>query len=362
MFIICISSILQFTGISSATSNKIEDPMSALKKVHGEQLLDMKIVSNYTSAISTGKQEDEPNAEVNQNIKGLYEKYAKDKRVKLVAYVQYFDEIVVHLEGESYHIPNSGSVPVINPLLSGNWDLMKGAIVPISWVDKGSYDKDSIIGKEIDFSGTVKGKKVNIKTNVVGVIDTKVKASIDGESFEYDIDDNFLFGVNGMKILAEQAGIDINSIPFIIRANNPESMLEIRDELFKSGIIPLGRFEIVEDTLKLGGIGSEQSKTMNISFSVLGLGITLFSFAIIAFLRRGEYIIYTLSGYTKAMLYKTTIMKQFILAIPILLISLFMHGLRGVLSTIIIFVLATLITFPFIKTTKVKNLFDAGAR
>ena len=46
---------------------------------------------------------------------------------------------------------------------------------------------------------------------------------------------------------------------FIIRAKTPADMIAIKDELNEQGIVPLGRFELVEDIVRLNKQTTEQT-------------------------------------------------------------------------------------------------------
>ncbi|MEJ1741296.1 hypothetical protein SMA57_28100, partial [Escherichia coli] len=94
-------------------------------------------IGSFTSAGGTdGSEDEQPNADVTQDIGGLYEQYASDKRVAFTAFLQAMDNISITVDGENYNVASSGSVPVINKLVTGK--MPSGAdievVVPESFV------------------------------------------------------------------------------------------------------------------------------------------------------------------------------------------------------------------------------------
>ena len=123
----------------------------------------------------------------------------------------------------------------------------------------------------------------------------------------------------------KQAGIEKTESNFSIRTKTPESLIEIKDELNAEGIVPLGRFELVEDIVRLNSQTTEQSSAALVIISILSIVIVVAITAITGFIRRREYSIYKISGYAKEDLIGFTISESAIVtgisAVAFLVIS-----------------------------------------
>lgn len=87
------------------------------------------------------------------------------------------------------------------------------------------------------------------------------------------------------------------SSSFVIRAKTPADFISLKDELNKSGIVPLGRFELVEDIVRLNQQTAEQSGSASAVIGVLAVLLAVIIFAMTSILRKREYAIYKVSGY-----------------------------------------------------------------
>lgn len=302
-----IASLLLLTTFSGAITSNNQESFDDLLATYGEGILDMNIVSSYMNASGTDGDEG-PNGEVTQDIAGLYEQYAQDERVDFVLYSQAFDNISIQMEGKNYRIESSGSAPVINKLISGTMPKGEGNEVVVSnkFVEQSGLTKDSILGKEIDFtanmnnwdSGTPVSKEVNLKGTVVGVSDNTAVYDYEGESFEYTIDDSFFFSKAAQENMRNQAGLKNGNMAFSIRAKTPENLISIKNELTKKGINPLGRFELVEDMVRLQDQTNEQSNAANIVIGLLGMMMVVAVFTLTDIMRKRELAIYKICGYS----------------------------------------------------------------
>ena len=72
---------------------------------------------------------------------------------------------------------------------------------------------------------------------------------------------------------------------------------------------PLGQFELVEDMVRLNKQTTEQSGSASVLVGVLGVALVLAVFLMTAFLRRREYAIYKISGYSSGLLAKISLFE-----------------------------------------------------
>lgn len=305
-----IAGVLLLISAGSAIGNSGNKEFERLLDNYGENILDISIVGSFISANGTdGSGGNTPNADVTQDISGLYEKYAKDERVQFAVFEQAFNDISVEMGGNKYDIEASGSAPVLTRLLAG--DFPKGSeyevVVPEAFVKQTGKTNDSIIGETIEFSCSVvnwdSGQPVymsaKITAVVVGVAENSASYEYEGKIYGFTVDDSFFFSKPALDSIRSQANIKNDSINFALRAKKPADLISLKDELNTSGIVPLGQFELVEDMVRL------QTQTTELSGGATAIIIALSLTAVIAvslmatLLRKKEYAIYKISGYKR---------------------------------------------------------------
>lgn len=304
-----VGAILLLVTMSGAITDTGQSAFDELFHTYGDSILDISVVNSFTSAAGTdGSENDEPNANVTQDIDGLYDKYLSDDRVSHIVFTQAYNDIKITVEGNDYKIDASNSVPVINRLTAGVMPMGTGneIVVPQSFVKKlGLGDKEAL-GKTITFDGAVynwdSGEPVLMPVTstckIVGVMDTTVKYDAGQELMEYSVDDSFFFSKSAIEEMRTQAQIKNGEVNFSIRAKTPAQMIAIKDELNADGIVPLGRFELVEDMVRLNEHTSQQSGLAVMVIGIMSVVIILAVSLITAFIRKKEYAIYKVSGYS----------------------------------------------------------------
>ena len=315
---------LLLVAVSGAITDSSQAAFDELFSTYGDSLMDITVADSFMSAGGTnGEQRDEPNADVSQNIDGLYEKYSDDDRVTYVLFAQPFDNIKIKVHGKDYTIESSNNVPVINHLVAGSMPMgvEKEVIVPEGFVKTLGITNEQAIGKEIEFSGTVNdwesGEPIETPmqttVKIVGVIDTTIISEYGGKTYEYSIDDSFFFSPAAMNAMREGAGMEPEPGIFYIRCKTPADLIAIKDELNASGIVPLGRFELVEDMVRLKAQTNQQSNSAMVVIGILSVVVVLAIASFNAMLRRREYAICKVSGFSKLHLAKATLMEFLLL-------------------------------------------------
>ena len=104
-----------------------------------------------------------------------------------------------------------------------------------------------------------------------------------------------------------------------MRASSPYSLIEVRDELNAKGIVPLGRFELVEDLVKLSDqTGTQSAAAASTVLIVLSPVIVIAVFIIAEILRRKDIAIYKAIGFQM----KDLVILNAIQLLPALILSL----------------------------------------
>lgn len=304
-----VGAVLLLAAVSGGITGKGQSVFDKLFRTYGDSILDISIAGSFVSAGGTdGKENDEPNSNVTQDIDGLYEKYLSDERVAHIVFTQAYNDIQVNVDGRDIKIDTSNSVPVINRLTAGVMPMGSDneVVVPQSFVKKlGLSDKEAL-GKTVTFQGAIYNwdsgepvsKAVSTQCKIVGVMDTTVKYDAGEELMEYSVEDSFFFSKSATDEMRAQAEVKNGEVNFSIRAKTPADMIAIKDELNADGIVPLGRFELVEDMVRLNQQTNQQSGAAIIVIGVMSVIIILAVAFITAFIRKREYAIYKVSGYS----------------------------------------------------------------
>lgn len=303
-----VGAVLLLVTVSGGITDTGQSAFDELFRTYGDSILDISVVNSFMSAGGTdGKENDEPDANVSQDIDGLYEKYLTDDRVSHIVFTQAYSDIQVTVDGNDIKIDTSNSVPVINKLTAGVMPMgnENEIVVPQSFVKKLGWADKEALGKTVTFTGAVynwdSGEPVLMPVTsdckIVGVMDTTVKYDAGEELMEYSVDDAFFFSKSAIDEMRNQAGIKNEEVNFSIRAKTPADMIAIKDELNADGIVPLGRFELVEDMVRLNQQTSQQSGAAVVVIGIMSVVIILAVSIITALIRKREYAIYKVSGY-----------------------------------------------------------------
>lgn len=306
--------LVNFSGAIGNSGNKIFDELFA---TYGEGILDISLAHSFMSA--AGGDEDQPKADVKQDLSGLYETYINDNRVQHIVFSQAFNNIIIGIDGKNIDVASSGNVPVFKTLVAGSMPMGNGyeVVVPESFVKNQGLSNDDAIGKNITFTGTIYNwdsgepiaMPVNLDVKIVGIADTTAIYEYNGMVNKYSIDDSFFFSKTALDEMRAQAGVNNNNVNFTIRTNTPEDLISVKDELTKNGIVPLGQFELIEDLVRMNSLTKDQSDSTVIIISLLAL-LSLSAICVVtAIMRKKEYAIYKISGYGKSHLARIVAME-----------------------------------------------------
>ena len=330
---VIVSATLLLVTLSGAIAGSGESAFQKLYDTYGESILEISVVKSFMSAGgSGGYQPDGPSADVEQNIDGLYERYAGDSRVEHIVFSQAYDDISVTVDGKSYEVESSNSVPYTEELVAGEMPMGDGyeIVVPESFAKRLGVPAGELLGKSVEFSGSIYNwdsgepvsMPVSVTATIVGVMDTSVRYDYEGQVMTYTVDDAFFFSKSALDEMRRQAGIEGGESNFVLRAKTPEDMIAIKDELNAQGIVPLGRFELVEDMVRLNQQTAQQSGSATVVIAILVVVVDLAVAAAVALSRRREYAIFQVNGHASSELLKTVLAECTMLGLGSALIFL----------------------------------------
>lgn len=385
-----IAGTLLLTTFSGAIGESGQAEFDKLVETYGEGILDISLIGSFMSASGSDGSDSGPNGNVDQDLSGLYEKYQNDERVEFIVSAQAFENIEVTLDGKTNKIEKSGNTPVLTKLLSGNIPAGKEfqVVVPLKFVEGIGLTPETVIGKKIDFSATIfqwvnnqpLEKPVKLTATICGVADNTLVYDFEGKPYSFTVDDSFFFNMPAIAEVRKQAGIENESANFTIRAKTPAALISLKDELNKSGIVPLGRFELVEDIVRLNQQTTEQSGSASTVIGVLAVLLAVIIFVMTAVLRKREYAIYKVSGYNNGHFFKISLMETltasvsaavlFLIASPLLnMATAALFGVSilsadklaiGVLLIFAVSVIAFASGVPAITSTSLPAMLKAG--
>lgn len=333
-----VAATLLLVTVSGSIGDSSQAAFDKLFETYGESILDVSVVGSFTSVAGTdGSKKDEPNAAVTQDIDGLYSRYKTDSRVQHIVFIQAFNDIRITVDGKEYKVDSSGSVPTINKLTAGRMPTGDDneMIVPNSFVKALELTDEEALGKTLDFNAAVynwdSGEPVlvpvKITAKVVGVLDSTVKQEIGGKIEEYTVDDAFFFSKLALDTMRVQGKIEKKAANFTIRTKSPAEMIAIKDELNADGIVPLGRFELVEDMVRLNSQTTQQSGSAVVIIGLLSVVVVVSVSIMTALTRKREYAIYKVSGYNRGHLVLMTTLEVCIALLTSSMLFLFLSPL-----------------------------------
>lgn len=297
---------VNFSGMLNGNSS---EAFQELLEKQGNSVLNLLLVPSFTSGGEVGKENPGVPQGVEQDISGLLEEYQNDSRIEAIIMDAPMEDMVVTVDGKDFIIEESGQSPNFNQIIAGRIaDNSKNEIVlPKILVKKMGYTNEEILGKELSFVGSVynwdSGKPVampiSFTAKVSGIADTSYGIEFDGKVEQFEHEDSLFPSLAIMKDIYAQAEKENPSFSFTIRADSPEHFLELYDELMAKGIVPLGQAELIRDIMGLKGTALVQTDLSSALIVILSVLAALSVCLICGFMRRKEYAVYRLCGYTK---------------------------------------------------------------
>lgn len=309
---LAVAAALLLTSLSGALTDSSQSVFDELFATYGESLLDISLYSSFMSA--GGGDEDGPKADVTQDLDGLFERYREDERVEHVLFAQAFSDIQVELGGRSYSVETTNNSPIFRRLTAGRMPMGDGMeiAVPEVFVQSIGMTNEEILGMDIHFSGSVynweSGQPVkapmSCTAEVVGVVDTTMVYEYGGQVYETAMGDSFFFSPRALAAIRREADMSEQPGGFYIRCKTPADVIAVKDELNAQGIVPLGRFELIEDMVRLNQQTAQQSGTAVWVVGVLAMILVLSVAVLTAILRRSEFAVLSISGFAASHIVK----------------------------------------------------------
>lgn len=328
--ILMLSSYFLLLNLSGTVVNEQEAILNNLIEEKGDILRNINLYSSVISAGGTDNSDDKnPTLDIEQNVANALKKYKDDSRIEYFVPLDTVNNMKVTIDGvvKDYSVENSNNAPFVNGIVAGRLPKQDGREVAVSklFVERLKLKPEDVIGKTISISGegydwsSGEPKVVSTKVdnlNIVGVVDTTIKYTGPyGDNMEFELEDSFIYGLDVVGEIREQTKKSSDNISFTIRVKDIKDVMTIVDELSKEGLTPMGEFESVKDILKINTTTKEQSGSLTVIIAAIAIIVTLAVTIINGYLRKSEFAILKINGYSKGSIVNLNIMEYLLISL-----------------------------------------------
>lgn len=345
--ILMMSSYFLLLNFSGSVVNEQQEILNQLIVEKGETLRDIMVPTSVMSASGTGGGSNSANMDIEQDVSSLLDKYINDPRIEHFIVGQPVGDMVISIDGvtEDYKVENSNNYPNVEKLLYGEMPnpSKREVAVPKLLLDNLNLEAEAVIGKKISVKGSnpiwVGDEPTFVDVEVLdltiaGVIDSTVKyENPNGGYNSFEPEDSFIYSMEVVKEFKEQVNASTTNLSFSMRVKNIEDIVPIVDELNKAGITPIGQFESVKDILTINNTTSEQSGSVSAIIAIVAIVVTLAVTLINGYLRKSEYAILKINGYSKNSLFKLNIAEYLLTSIVAVVIFVMMSPVINNISS-----------------------------
>ncbi|PEA55748.1 hypothetical protein CON64_06310 [Bacillus pseudomycoides] len=329
--VLLFSSYFVLINVSGNISNQGKEITDNLVKQYGQSLFNISIFPETMEAGSTsegagGNGANSQNKDVKQDISSIFKDYKNDERVKMIYPLLTLNNMAVSIDGviNQHKVEQSNYAPANNGLVAGrmpNNDKEEVAVTK-AFLDKINVSPEKALDKEIEITGSMvdgdqsavlEGKSHTMKLKIVGVINSKMemdKSITGGEATSIELEDAFIYSKKAVEEFYLAFGKDTNKIPFELRATSLPNVLSLVKELQGKGIVPFGQFMMVKNISDLNATTDNQSSSITGVMGILALIITITITIVNTFVRKNEYALLKINGFSFGSITKLTIIEN----------------------------------------------------
>ncbi|EGT3616714.1 ATP-binding cassette domain-containing protein [Clostridium perfringens] len=333
--VLTLSAFFILLNTSGEVVSKQNEILNNLIEKKGKLLREIQLPASAVSASGTGENGNkEGNINIKQDPSRILSKYINDPRMDYVIPMEIVDDMIISIEeaNKEFKVTSSGAYPHFNDLVAGRLPKLEGREVAVTnaFLKKNNLKSEDVIGKTISIKGnkfewsTGEPKPVDIEINdlkVVGVTDSSVEFNApNGEKIENELEDSFIYSMEVIKEIKEKSNNAEDGITINLRVKDVKDIMPIVEELNKEGLTPLGEFESVKDILKISDVSKEGAKSITTVISILGIVITFIITLITSHLRKYEFAVLKINGFSKMSMFKLNIMEGVFLSLASILI------------------------------------------
>lgn len=396
--ILLMSSYFLLLNFSGSIVNEQGEIIDKLISEKGDKLRDIMVPTSVTSASGTSgdNSSNGGNIDVKQDVSSLVDKYMNDPRIEHFIVGEPISDMVISINGikSNYKVENSGNYPGMEKLVYGAMpnQSKREVAIPKLVIERLKLKSEDVVGTKISVkgisfdwsSGQPLQKEVVVDDlTIVGVIDSTVKYEDEkGGISLFEPEDSFIYSMAVVKELKKQSNGSTTNLSFEMRVKEVKDIMPIVEEMNKIGITPMGQFESVKDILKISNTTSEQSSSISLIIAIVAIVVTLAVTLINSYLRKSEYAILKINGYSNKSLFKLSIVEYlltsllsiaiFIVASPVInnfsgkMFNMSASGIESIMLGIFIIliqgIIMGIIASLICANTKVKNNLSTGDR
>ncbi|MBB6714513.1 ABC transporter ATP-binding protein [Clostridium gasigenes] len=323
--ILVMSSYFLLLNFSGSIVNEQQGILDKLISEKGDKLRDIIVPTNVISAGGTGGDNSSSggNVDIKQDVSSLIDKYMNDPRIEHFIVGQPVGEMNISIDGikNNYKVENSNNYPSMEKLVYGAMPKQnkREVALPKLLIENLKLKPEDVVGKKISIKGSeydwasgqpVQKKVVIDNLTIVGIIDSTLKYDdANGGYSSFEAEDSFIYSMEVVKEVKKQLNSSTTNLTFDMRVKEVKDIMPIVEELNKAGITPMGQFESVKDILKISNTTSEQSSSIAGIIAIVAIVVTLVVALINAYLRKSEYAILKINGYSNKGLFELSIVE-----------------------------------------------------
>ena len=325
--VMVLSMFFIILGTSGSVSNEQEQILNNLLQEKGNQLRDISIPTSAISGFG-GDQDAETSLNIEQNVSEVLLKYQNDERLEYLIPSVSPKDMMVEIEGviTDYTVPNSNTVANVNEVVAGRiptHDNMEIALTQ-AFLDNNNLTAEDVLGKTMNITAGgydwTSGEPVLLPIQfdgltIVGIIDSTMTITNEFETFEIELEDSFIYGLDIAREMKIQTNSDEENIAFNMRVKEIDDMIDIVNELRAKGITPLGHFEEIESILKIDESTSTQTDFLSYVMTIVGVIGFVLVVVVNAHLRKNEYAILKSNAFSNGNLFYLNFAESFIVTI-----------------------------------------------
>lgn len=330
LLMLILSSFFMLINFSGDIKGKQDEIYQQLVKEKGDTIRDIIITGRGLAG----------DKDISSDTSKIVEKFGKDPRIDFIYSSDSLHDMSVTIDGvvTGFKPKDTNTVPNVQGVVAGRMPKAdkNEVVVPKSMLEQLNLKQEDVIGKKANIKGTRNNSNTK-KPYPVTLDNLEIVGVVDARMGDWIIYDGFVYSLNVVEKIAEQAGNKMTEQGYRIRVKTVEEVMPIVDELNEMGISPYGEFKEAENIINFRDLSSNQGNSVSVIFVVLAIIISLALTIINLYLRKSEYAILKINGFSNK-------------NISLLLISEYLQ--LGVIASLLF-----VIIYPLLKVLS-KNIFN----
>ncbi|KKY01494.1 hypothetical protein VN21_08695 [Paraclostridium benzoelyticum] len=343
--ILAVSSYLLTLNIGGSVADKQSDATTKFGDTFSNE--ELKRINFYTvgfgqNGVRPGQsqvaEDDTNNDDNNGRLIKASEKFVKDPRVDNIVFDISLLNSSISINGETINTGGSDDSQESLGRMDLGKDLYKGRMPKPGkkeiLIPKGIKNAESLIGKKVSIKGSILTRVSTGRDNPSEFEDVEIKDAEVVGVIDNSGQDTYIFNVDTYKELCAKVKPGLPN--GILTAKEITDVLQLADELTEEGVDVIGAFANLEDMSIFEGKTQDQSSSVLNIISILAVAVSLIITIISSYLRKLEYSIFRINGYSKSSVFKLSIVEYGIISIIAIPITIVISLVMGTENTTLI--------------------------